>query len=83
MKLERSAGQDTLPQGCGPLGKWPVLKYFLEKKDGKQMETFLTLLFWYVNYFSAPKEVEIKSFRTQLINGDNLNIVCTINIPGL
>lgn len=53
------------------------------KKGGKQMETFPTLLFWYVNYFSAPKEVEIKSFRTQLINGDNLNIVCTINIPGL
>lgn len=53
------------------------------KKDGKQMETFSTLLFWYVNYFGAPKEVEIKNFRTQLINGDNLNIVCTINIPGL
>lgn len=47
------------------------------------METFSTPLFWYVNYFSAVEEVEIKNFRTWLINSDNLNIVCTINIPGL
>lgn len=63
VKLERSAGQDTLPRGHGLLGKWPVFKNFLEK-DGKQMEAFSTLLFWYVNYFSAPEEVKIKNFRT-------------------
>lgn len=63
MNLERSAGQDTLPWGHGLLGKWPAFKNFLEKA-GKQMETFSTLLFWYVNDLSAPEEVEIKSFRT-------------------
>lgn len=47
------------------------------------METFSTLLFWYVNYFRAPEEDEIKNFRTQLINRHNLNMVFNINIPGL
>lgn len=59
-----------------------MAKTFLGK-SGKQMETFSTLLFWYLNYFSAPEEDEIKNFTAQLINGNHLHMVCTINIPGL